>query len=82
LGRAYLFHSAFNVTIGEAYEKEMTTGLHTIRDIRCARCDAYVGWRYEKASAQTESYKLGKFLLEGAMLKQAGAMNSVLPSKM
>ncbi|KAH7303504.1 hypothetical protein B0I35DRAFT_446707 [Stachybotrys elegans] len=51
----------------------MTTGRHAIRDIRCVKCNAYVGWRYEAASVEAESYKLGKFLLEGAMLQQAGS---------
>ncbi|KAL7749946.1 hypothetical protein RI367_004822 [Sorochytrium milnesiophthora] len=46
----------------------MTTGLHTVTDIRCIHCERVVGWKYIKAYEERERYKEGKFILEKALL--------------
>ncbi|KAK0563216.1 hypothetical protein OC844_002315 [Tilletia horrida] len=63
-GKAYLFEHVVNVHLGEADDRHMRTGLHTVRDVSCAKCQTVVGWKYELAFVQTEKYKEGKFILE------------------
>ncbi|PWN40143.1 yippee-like protein [Ceraceosorus guamensis] len=67
-GRAFLFEEVVNVECGEAVDRHMTTGLHNVRDIFCIRCNASLGWRYEKSFVQAEKYKEGKFILERARI--------------
>ena len=45
-GRAFLFESVVNIGLGEAQDRHMTTGLHTVRDIHCGKCSATLGWKY------------------------------------
>ncbi|KAK6428572.1 protein yippee-like moh1 [Oleoguttula sp. CCFEE 5521] len=63
-GKAYLFSSTVNVLLGEAAERNMTTGRHIVRDISCRQCKEVVGWKYDRAYEGTEKYKEGKFILE------------------
>lgn len=35
-----------NVDVGPAQEKMLITGLHSICDVHCTTCRAYLGWRY------------------------------------
>ncbi|PWN29661.1 yippee-like protein [Jaminaea rosea] len=63
-GKAYLFDQVVNVYFGDAEDRHMTTGMHTVRDIRCRKCAAVLGWKYDRAFVQTEKYKEGKFILE------------------
>ncbi|OAV90222.1 hypothetical protein PTTG_00711 [Puccinia triticina 1-1 BBBD Race 1] len=67
-GRAYLFTSAVNISLGEAEDRPMTTGLHTVRDIFCSKCGTTMGWKYERAYDQNQKYKEGKVILEKALL--------------
>jgi len=67
-GRAWLFHRAVNILEGAAEERNMTTGLHVVKDIVCAHCQAVVGWKYEKAYEPSQKYKEGKYILERALL--------------
>lgn len=67
-GKAYLFETVVNVHEGEAGERNMTTGRHIVRDIRCKQCAEVVGWKYDKAFEATEKYKEGKFILEAELL--------------
>lgn len=30
-------------------ERTLITGLHTVRDAFCVKCDSKLGWRYESA---------------------------------
>jgi Yippee zinc-binding/DNA-binding /Mis18, centromere assembly len=46
----------------------MTTGRHTVRDIKCRQCKETVGWKYDKAFEAPEKYKEGKFILEEELL--------------
>ncbi|KEY72809.1 hypothetical protein S7711_04400 [Stachybotrys chartarum IBT 7711] len=81
-GKGFLFHNAFNVDLGKTYERQMTTGWHSIRDVYCNRCNAYVGWQYEKAEHETQSYKVGKFLMEAELLRQASGAIEKLQARL
>lgn len=41
-----LFTFRVNVDHGESEERNMITGLHTVRDISCSKCKTIVGWTY------------------------------------
>ena len=45
-GKAYLLDRVINVNSGDPEDRHMTTGLHTVRDIRCNKCDTILGWKY------------------------------------
>jgi hypothetical protein len=38
--------SSVNVLEGEANDRPMTTGNHTVRDIYCCKCGTTLGWKY------------------------------------
>jgi len=41
----HIIHSV-NVFEGHCQDRQMTTGLHTVRDIYCCSCQKVLGWRY------------------------------------
>ncbi len=52
-----------NIIEGEPANRSMTTGLHTVRDISCSKCNTILGWKYgtnhfRLASAQIWSLTL------------------------
>ncbi|CAK7200097.1 hypothetical protein SEUCBS139899_002786 [Sporothrix eucalyptigena] len=57
-----------NIRIGKAEYRRLVTGAHVVADISCAVCCAKVGWKYIDASDAAQRYKVGKFILELAML--------------
>jgi len=63
-GRAYLFDNCVNVTTGPAEDRRLITGLHSVCDIFCKRCNTLIGWTYSKAYEQSQKYKEGKFIIE------------------
>ncbi|KAL9231433.1 hypothetical protein vseg_006664 [Gypsophila vaccaria] len=63
-GKAYLFNKVVNVTVGEADDRLMMTGMHTVADIFCVGCGSIVGWTYETAHEKSQKYKEGKSVLE------------------
>lgn len=63
-GKAFLFDKVVNVNFGEPEDRHMTTGMHTVRDIRCDKCHTILGWKYDRAYVSSEKYKEGKFILE------------------
>mmetsp|Transcript_97671 Transcript_97671/g.142938 ORF Transcript_97671/g.142938 Transcript_97671/m.142938 type:complete len:126 (+) Transcript_97671:355-732(+) len=67
-GRAYLFNTVVNITLGPIEDRILTTGLHKVQDIYCNCCDLYLGWKYEEASEQSQKYKEGKAVLEKARM--------------
>lgn len=81
-GKGFLYRKAYNFTLDAPKEMEMTTGLHTVRDIRCGRCNQYVGWKYEKAQHESENYKIGKYLMEGEMLKSVTGLISDIQARL
>lgn len=46
----------------------MTTGRHLVRDISCRQCNTCVGWKYDKAYEEDQTYKEGKYILEYELL--------------
>eukprot|EP00243_Klebsormidium_subtile_P003342 TRINITY_DN16708_c0_g1_i1.p1 TRINITY_DN16708_c0_g1~~TRINITY_DN16708_c0_g1_i1.p1 ORF type:complete len:112 (-),score=2.05 TRINITY_DN16708_c0_g1_i1:569-904(-) len=70
-GRAYLFNSVVNVTLGPKEDRHLTTGLHTVADIYCSCCQQILGWKYEQAYDESQKYKEGKYIIEKArMMKE------------
>ena len=63
-GRAYLFDMCVNITTGPAEDRRLITGLHSVSDISCKRCDTVIGWTYAKAYEPSQKYKEGKFIVE------------------
>mmetsp|Transcript_2988 Transcript_2988/g.6465 ORF Transcript_2988/g.6465 Transcript_2988/m.6465 type:complete len:366 (+) Transcript_2988:164-1261(+) len=63
-GRAYLFDQCVNVRTGPPENRPLITGLHSVSDIFCKRCDHCVGWTYIKAYEPSQKYKEGKFIIE------------------
>lgn len=57
----------------EQEERGMTTGRHLVRDISCRQCGTCVGWKYDKAYEEDQTYKEGKFILEYELLKDVRA---------
>jgi hypothetical protein len=53
-----------NVTQGPSEQRRLITGLHTVCDIFCKRCETLVGWTYLKAHESNQKYKEGKFIVE------------------
>lgn len=45
-GQAYLFDAVFNVVEANPEDRQMTTGLHRVRDISCKKCGQVMGWKY------------------------------------
>ncbi|RVW14489.1 Protein yippee-like [Vitis vinifera] len=67
-GRAFLFHHAMNIVVGEKEEKQLITGLFTIANISCSNCGEVMGWKYVQAYEPRERYKEGKFIIERAKI--------------
>eukprot|EP01137_Pigoraptor_chileana_P037605 Opistho-2@34939 len=72
-GRAYLFNQVVNVSVGPAEDRVMTTGLHTVMDVYCNKCQTVLGWKYEKAFEESQKYKEGKFILEKALIAETNS---------
>eukprot|EP01112_Ceratiomyxa_fruticulosa_P015864 TRINITY_DN4731_c0_g2_i1.p1 TRINITY_DN4731_c0_g2~~TRINITY_DN4731_c0_g2_i1.p1 ORF type:complete len:114 (-),score=8.21 TRINITY_DN4731_c0_g2_i1:742-1083(-) len=69
-GTAYLFSKCVNITVGQSEERQLTTGLHTVADISCIDCGGVLGWKYEGAQEESQKYKVGKFILERALIQK------------
>lgn len=63
-GRAYLFDQCVNVSVGEPEDRLLITGMHSVCDIKCKRCETIVGWTYKRAYEASQKYKEGKFIVE------------------
>jgi hypothetical protein len=63
-GRAFLVEQTVNVRLGPPEDRVLLTGLHTVADVLCRNCSAYVGWKYQAAFNPSQRYKVGKFILE------------------
>eukprot|EP00899_Mesostigma_viride_P012201 jgi/Mesvir1/20982/Mv08048-RA.1 len=63
-GKAYLFSSVVNMSLGPREERMMTTGRHTVCDVQCNCCLRVVGWKYEASFETDQKYKEGHFILE------------------
>ena len=47
--------SSVNIELGEPADRNMTTGLHTVRDIYCNKCGTTLGWKYVSCSPPIQS---------------------------
>ncbi|KAF2923637.1 hypothetical protein DAI22_07g207700 [Oryza sativa Japonica Group] len=61
-GRAYLFDSVVNVSLGPREDRLLMTGLHTVNDIYCSCCQRLLGWRYMDYKTNPGSYTLGHLI--------------------
>jgi len=48
----------------------MLTGRHWVRDVSCKRCNYKLGWMYELAAEDEQTYKEGKVILEKALVRE------------
>lgn len=51
-GQAYLFEHVINIEYGKAEDRQMSTGLHRVRDVYCIYCSTLLGWTYVKECIQ------------------------------
>lgn len=65
-GKAYLFKETVNIETGPEKVRVLLTGEHTIADVHCIKCHAYLGWKYLRAEDSENEYKIGKTILETA----------------
>jgi hypothetical protein len=63
-GRAYLFNTVINTSMGDEEERELNTGLHRVADVYCVGCLAKLGWKYLYAHDPSQKYKEGSIILE------------------
>ncbi|KAJ2784234.1 hypothetical protein H4R18_001222 [Coemansia javaensis] len=68
LGRAYLVEAVVNERLGGSEDRVLMTGLHTVCDLYCRRCDEMVGWKYIRAHDRAQQYKEGRYVLEQSQL--------------
>eukprot|EP00298_Acanthocystis_sp_HF-20_P010667 c18981_g2_i2.p1 GENE.c18981_g2_i2~~c18981_g2_i2.p1 ORF type:complete len:116 (+),score=25.90 c18981_g2_i2:52-399(+) len=71
-GRAFLFNNVANVICGQGEQRILLTGLHTVADIYCSSCQTVIGWKYEHAFEESQQYKVGKFIIERALVFKSG----------
>ncbi len=41
-------------------------------DLYCKNCLTCIGWKYEDATEESQKYKIGKFIVEKALMKKVG----------
>ncbi|TFK46624.1 yippee-domain-containing protein [Heliocybe sulcata] len=71
IGKAALFSTTSSsraLVLSPPATRLMYTGAHTIQELACARCGAYLGWKILRAHEWSEKWKDGRFLLELAAL--------------
>ncbi|KAF9012347.1 hypothetical protein BDQ17DRAFT_1232794 [Cyathus striatus] len=64
IGMASLFMETYNVSLSRPRVQLMATGAHTMQEISCATCTAYMGWKIVRAHEPSEKWKEGHCLLE------------------
>ncbi|KAF9811499.1 hypothetical protein IEO21_06583 [Rhodonia placenta] len=67
-GKAALVTDAPNTSPAAPSIMLMDTGAHTIAELACASCAAYLGWRVLRAHELSEKWKEGRCILELALL--------------
>lgn len=63
-----MFSQAMNTVLGKSYEKPLLTGNYTIADVYCNTCGENLGWKYIKVHEKTQTYKVGRFIIEKARI--------------
>lgn len=61
--RGYLFSAAVNMVLGASKTENFTTGSYQIAWVKCAKCQAQMGWKYISAESASNTSKEGKFCL-------------------
>lgn len=64
----YSIFSSHNVSMGPRQVWLMRTGAHTVRELKCLGCRAYVGFQIDHAHEPTEKWKDGAYILERQFL--------------
>ncbi|KAJ1029001.1 hypothetical protein NDA18_002632 [Ustilago nuda] len=72
-GKAYLFSSSINTTLGNKENRHLLTGMHTVCDLSCKGCTQTLGWYYWKAFEISQKYKEGKCIMEKGRLSKVNA---------
>lgn len=72
-GKAYLFASTLNTTLGTKEDRHLLTGIHTVCDLSCKGCGKTLGWYYWKAWEHSQKYKEGKWIMEKVALNKVNA---------
>ncbi|OCB90277.1 hypothetical protein A7U60_g2508 [Sanghuangporus baumii] len=62
--KAGLFDDVSNVCLGPRQVWLMRTGAHTVRELKCLGCSAYVGFQIVHAHEPSERWKNGAYILE------------------
>ena len=71
-------NQVYNVKLGRVHNCTFKTGKHLVADLICQTCAdttgeaVVVGWKYLKASARSQKYKEGKFVVEEYELTKTG----------
>ncbi|OXG48341.1 hypothetical protein C355_04288 [Cryptococcus neoformans Th84] len=74
-------HTVVNTYSGEAEDREMRTGRHTVRDIYCRVCHTTLGWKYDFAFEHDQKYKEGKYILEREMITEKPERRDIISGK-
>ncbi|EST05448.1 Yippee/Mis18 [Kalmanozyma brasiliensis GHG001] len=72
-GKAYLFSSTLNTSLGASEDRHLLTGIHTVCDLSCKGCGKTLGWFYLKAWEHSQKYKEGKSIMEKVALEKVNA---------
>ncbi|KAJ6586950.1 hypothetical protein DFH09DRAFT_1308040 [Mycena vulgaris] len=67
-GKAALFTETYNVNLSSPTVQLMATGAHTMQEVTCSSCTAYLGYKIVRAFEKSERWKESSFLLELAEL--------------
>ncbi|KAJ7497321.1 hypothetical protein FB451DRAFT_226203 [Mycena latifolia] len=67
-GKASLFTETYNVNLSRPTVQLMATGAHTMQEITCSNCTAYLGYKIVRAFERSERWKESSYLLELAEL--------------
>eukprot|EP01010_Urceolus_cornutus_P005175 NODE_884_length_1259_cov_311.093388_g675_i0.p3 GENE.NODE_884_length_1259_cov_311.093388_g675_i0~~NODE_884_length_1259_cov_311.093388_g675_i0.p3 ORF type:complete len:115 (-),score=14.98 NODE_884_length_1259_cov_311.093388_g675_i0:834-1178(-) len=60
--RNYGKEGVINVSLGDAYDKLLTSGGYVLRTVSCNRCATYLGWKYVTAQEGNKDRE-GTFML-------------------
>ncbi|KIY50346.1 hypothetical protein FISHEDRAFT_14648, partial [Fistulina hepatica ATCC 64428] len=63
-GKASLFKEIYNVRSHRAHIMLMVTGVHSLSELSCSHCNAYLGFFIVCAHEESEKWKEGSYLLE------------------
>ena len=71
-------YTSYNVTLAKPGVQLMATGAHTMQEITCGTCSAYLGWKIVRAHESSETWKEGYSLLELENLRLQSDLSDTL----